>query len=147
MDKRHHLLALRLSRVTEGPECHVHSGSKASHGYPQATGLDTRSAPAHRVRWLLEVGEIPAGMMVLHNCNNKQCVRLDHLRLGSHVENMDDVARVGHPCRKLTDEQAAFVRGVGDAFVDHRFFALHARQVAFVTIRGISHGELSVEAG
>jgi len=110
MDKRHHLLALLLSRVAEGPECHVHSGSKGSHGYPQATGLDMRSAPAHRVRWLLEMGEIPAGMMVLHNCNNRQCVRLDHLRLGSHIENMDDMARAGHPRRKLTDEQVEFIR-------------------------------------
>lgn len=110
MDKRHHLLALLLSRVTEGPDCHVHSGSKGSHGYPQATGPQGYSGPAHRMRWLLEVGEIPAGMMVLHNCNNKQCVRLDHLRLGSHVENMDDMARAGHPRRKLTDEQAAFIR-------------------------------------
>ena len=111
MDKRHHLLALLLSRVTEGPDCHVHSGSKGSHGYPQATGPQGYSGPAHRMRWLLEVGEIPAGMMVLHNCNNKQCVRLDHLRLGSHVENMDDVAKVGHPRRKLTDEQVEFIRG------------------------------------
>lgn len=110
MDKRHHLLALLLSRVTEGPDCHAHSGSKGSHGYPQATGPQGYSGPAHRMRWLLEVGEIPAGLMVLHNCNNKQCVRLDHLRLGSHIENMDDVSRAGHPRRKLSNEDAVFVR-------------------------------------
>ncbi|MNF94371.1 hypothetical protein D3C84_770810 [compost metagenome] len=37
-------------------------------------------------------------------------------------------------------QQAAFVRGIGDAFVDHGFFAQHARQMTFVTIGGISHG-------
>ncbi|MNI76942.1 hypothetical protein D3C73_1332010 [compost metagenome] len=37
-------------------------------------------------------------------------------------------------------QQATLVRGIGDALVDHGFFALHARQVAFVTIGGISHG-------
>ena len=36
--------------------------------------------------------------------------------------------------------QAALVGRVGDAFVDHGFFALHTRQMAFVALGGISHG-------
>ena len=54
-------------------------------------------------------------MMVLHNCNNKLCVRLDHLRIGTHKENMDDMARVGHVNRKLTDDQASLVRASSES--------------------------------
>lgn len=99
------LLKLFLARVTKGDGCWEHSGSLGSHGYPQATSPRGGSTTAHRAGWLLQVGEIPPRMMVLHNCNNKLCVRLDHLRLGTHKDNMDDMARVGHPSRKLSPEQ------------------------------------------
>ncbi|EJT85083.1 hypothetical protein PPS11_13271 [Pseudomonas putida S11] len=36
-------------------------------------------------------------------------------------------------------QQAAFVGGIGDAFVDDRLLALHARQVAFVAFGGFAH--------
>lgn len=146
MDKRHHLLALLLSRVTEGPECHVHSGSKGSHGYPQATGPQGYSGPAHRMRWLLEVGEIPAGTMVLHNCNNKRCVRLDHLRLGSHIENMDDVSRAGHPRRKLSNEDAVFIRLSGLPIRQlARRFGVSQRLIHGV-VRGLTYRHAGEEA-
>lgn len=91
----------------------MHTGSLGSHGYPQATSLRNRSEPAHRVHWLLVKGPIPQGQMVLHRCNNKHCVNLEHLYLGTHVENMDDVAKVGHPKRKLSSEQVAEARAPG----------------------------------
>jgi uncharacterized protein (DUF433 family) len=59
--------------------------------------------------------------MVLHSCDNRLCVNLDHLRLGTQQDNMDDMARRGrapgrgltrtypigdaHPNSKLTDAQ------------------------------------------
>lgn len=53
---------------------------------------------AHRAAWILAHGEMPAGMHVLHNCDNKRCVNVEHLRLGTHSENMDDAMRRGqHP--------------------------------------------------
>ncbi|MNE77694.1 hypothetical protein D3C80_1740320 [compost metagenome] len=36
-------------------------------------------------------------------------------------------------------QQAAFVRRIGDALVDNGLLALHARQVAFVALGGFSH--------
>jgi hypothetical protein len=85
--------------------CWEHSGSLGSHGYPQAQP----SGLAHRESWKMHHGSIPPGMMVLHNCN-KPCVNPDHLRIGTHKENMDDVSKVGHPRRKLTSDQAAQIR-------------------------------------
>ena len=104
------LLARLLRKVTEGPECHVHSGSLGSHGYPQATGMNGRSGPAHRVRWELERGPIPTELVVRHTCNNKLCVNFAHLSLGTHRDNMDDMSRAGHPNRKLSAEEVVQAR-------------------------------------
>lgn len=50
---------------------------------------------ASRVAWLIERGEIPAGMEVCHRCDNGNCPRFDHLFLGTHAENMSDMRAKG----------------------------------------------------
>jgi len=46
---------------------------------------------AHRVAWVLEYGEIPEDILVLHKCNNRLCVNVKHLKLGTHQDNMNDL--------------------------------------------------------
>jgi hypothetical protein len=60
----------------------------------QVTAYGTfRGQPAHRVSWELHQGEIARGLVVLHGCNRKGCVNPEHLRPGTHRENMADVKR------------------------------------------------------
>ncbi len=41
-------------------------------------------------------GPVPPGLMVRHFvCGNRSCVNVEHLRLGTHQDNMDDRARDG----------------------------------------------------
>lgn len=49
-----------------------------------------KAVSAHRLAWLLSYGEIPAGMQVLHKCDNRACIRLDHLFLGTQRDNVQD---------------------------------------------------------
>lgn len=46
---------------------------------------------AHRFSWMLSQGDIPKGVCVLHKCDNRRCVRVDHLFLRTQDDNMKDM--------------------------------------------------------
>lgn len=50
---------------------------------------------AHRASYKIYKGEIPKGMLVLHDCDNRLCVNPDHLFLGTHKDNTQDMIRKG----------------------------------------------------
>lgn len=71
------------------PGCWEWTGTKDKHGYGRVR-VDQRKARAHRVAWEAFKGEIPAGLHVLHRCDNPGCVNPEHLFLGTHGDNMRD---------------------------------------------------------
>lgn len=50
---------------------------------------------AHRVSWMFVNGPIPRGLFVLHKCDNRSCVRPEHLFLGDAGANYYDALGKG----------------------------------------------------
>ena len=93
--------------VNKGPSCWIWTGNKtAVYGRIRIHNVAT---PAHRASWVLHYGPIPAGVLVLHKCDNPLCVRPDHLELGTQHKNISDaVKRKRHSsCRTGPDHNAA----------------------------------------
>ena len=73
--------------------CVIWTGAKMSAGYGEMQ-CEGRLELAHRLFWMLLVGEIPEGKHVLHRCDNPPCVRIDHLFIGKPLDNaLDKVAK------------------------------------------------------
>lgn len=50
---------------------------------------------AHRLAYMIEHGRLPVKRNVNHTCNNKLCVRPDHLYEGSQRDKLDQMKRDG----------------------------------------------------
>lgn len=92
-------LSLRFwSKVDKSGECWTWTAAlRGSNGYGQF--WDDGPVFAHRFSWVMAVGPIPSGMLVLHKCDNPRCVRPEHLFLGTHLDNARDRNAKGRQSR------------------------------------------------
>lgn len=78
-----------------GPDdCWIWNGSEHGRGYG-GFSYQGRSVPAQRIAWMLEYGDPPRHLFVCHRCDVPKCVNPAHLFLGTHQDNMDDMAAKG----------------------------------------------------
>jgi hypothetical protein len=71
------------------------TGHGDSYGYGRFDWGGRRRVQAHRAAWMVERGPIPAGMKICHRCDNRTCVRIDHLFLGTQADNIADMVTKG----------------------------------------------------
>lgn len=102
------------SYVDKSGGCWVWTGNLTVSGYGQ---IETRDADggrlvlvASRATWALANGPIPSGLEVCHHCDNPPCVRPDHLFLGTHADNMRDMARKGRVSKHMALPEAELQR-------------------------------------
>jgi hypothetical protein len=75
------------------------TGPRRANGYGAFSLRHGQPALAHRYAWVLTFGPIPSGLFVLHTCDVRACVNPSHLFLGTHRDNMHDMARKGRAAR------------------------------------------------
>jgi len=97
-------------KVDKTADCWVWTASCAS-GYGRICrgGHSGPQVQSHRLSWEIHNGPIPEGLQVLHHCDNKKCVRPDHLFLGSQLDNMRDMIFKGRHCHG--EARSKLVRG------------------------------------
>jgi len=74
--------------------CHNWNKCVTIDGYGQIK-INGKSERVHRVYYELHKGKIPEGMYVCHRCDNPKCCNPEHLFLGTHQDNMDDMMAKG----------------------------------------------------
>lgn len=110
----------------DSTECWPWAGYRTRGGYG-AIHVGSRSngtralVYAHRLAYGFATGPIPAGMCVLHTCDNPPCVNPAHLRLGTKADNTADMVAKGrhryvphrgedHPQARLTAPTVRAIR-------------------------------------
>lgn len=112
------MLQLPENLIDKTGDCWLWTGSRDKNGYGlmRVQGVTTR---VNRIAWQVYTGEDPKHQHVLHSCDTPACIRREHLRLGTHSDNMQDMVDKGrayrptgekNPKAVLTQELAGKIR-------------------------------------
>ncbi len=86
------------------------------HGYGYVA-LNGKNWSIHRLSYYFTYGEIPKGKWILHKCDNRKCIKPEHLYLGDNKQNVKDRMMRGRSAKgenngqsKLTETQVRSIK-------------------------------------
>lgn len=82
-------------QVGDDDACWPFMGARVPAGGYGRFRLNQRLIAAHRVAYMLAYGDIPAGLDVMHLCDNPPCCNPRHLKAATTLENMRDAKAKG----------------------------------------------------
>lgn len=81
-------------KVIVNGECWEWIGAISDKGYGTVT-ICGKTFLCHRIAFILQHGQLVNGLLVLHQCDNRRCVRGKHLFPGTQSDNMKDASAKG----------------------------------------------------
>ena len=111
-----------MRKTTKTSTCWLWKGSRGHMGHGQIMcdrNVHNRRflVSTHRAMWEYANGPIPDGLCVLHRCDVPNCVRPDHLFIGTKSDNSADMVSKGRqkkgdelPQSKLTESDVRAIR-------------------------------------
>lgn len=96
------------SFIEKTDTCWIWTGAKTVDGYGLLSvkiGERVHTPRAHRIAYFLANGELPDKSLVCHRCDNPKCCNPAHLFLGTHQDNMTDMAEKHRGTNTLTADQ------------------------------------------
>jgi len=100
--------------VAQANGCWDWTGAMTSAGYGSfgaVTYPKVRMISSHKWVWERSRGPVPEGMVLMHSCDNRRCVNLAHLSLGTVSDNNRDMCRKGR--HRSGTPHCRLCRGVG----------------------------------
>jgi hypothetical protein len=95
-------------RMLDPGECWDWQASLNHHGYGRFKIAGNVTLHANRVAWALFNKTDPDEMMVLHDCDRPRCCNPHHLRIGTPLDNINDMDERG---RRVTVNQSGSANG------------------------------------
>ncbi|MCL4551395.1 MAG: HNH endonuclease [Bacteroidetes bacterium] len=115
-ERKHQADPIKYQINTNG--CHICvSHALDKDGYPRVYRHNKNWRMSRYVWSQFNNREIPEGYLVMHTCDNPNCINPNHLRLGTHRDNMLDRQLKGRTLRgnqngnsKLFEEQVYYIK-------------------------------------
>jgi hypothetical protein len=93
--------------VDDSGDCWLWTGSKlkSKWAYGQFR-MNGKNRSAHRVSYEIYKGEILQGQIVRHTCNTPSCVNPEHLELGTHQDNSNDMVNANRQAKGVNNARS-----------------------------------------
>lgn len=136
-------------QIPETPDsCWLWTAHVNTSGYGQISDDNGKLKLASRIIYEIYNGAIPDGLLVLHTCDNPQCVNPNHLFVGTQFDNMRDMMKKGrgvmrkgharHPRRKVSKEDIGRIKQLYKEGMYQKdiaiLFAIHQASVSRIVL-------------